>query len=594
MINLKKICSNNLFMLSYVFKYVPLYAYLSIIIETIAIVLTNIINVFAVKYIIDIFQNGQPFNKVLLFILVLLGISVLVKLLVTYVNVAMRPIAAEVLSQKIQMELFGYIMEIPVLLYDNPDFYNDFLLTSQQAEDRAIQVFDTIKDMIKYFFVMLMFIIFSLIVERYGIIFVGVSTAISIISNLYIQKTNYKHFLELIPLLRKREYYSKVLREKDYSKELKLTSIRKKIVDYYLDVSEKIKKNFKFYFERYYIPINIFDEFVGNNFLISILYSSLIAYKTVVEKSMNIGTFSALMTSVWSLNAVLLNFSNTIILYAGHSEFVEKLRKNIDLYKKNEKKNKLEKLDEILSVSIRNGSFKYNELDKFILSNINFNIKQGEKAVILGKNGSGKSTLIKLIAGLYEVGNGEVLINGININRYEKKTFCSKIACLFQDYQIYSYSLAENVKLDTIENTDIPRILECLEYVGFDKDVLNNIDKDMSNRFSNTGLNLSGGEEQKIALARVLFRNSSFILLDEPLTKMDIFNNAIIDEMFSDKSKTVIVVTHDLSQAIKADKICLLENGEIVEQGTHEELLKNDGKYATYWKTQAGQYTEVN
>ena len=244
-----------------------------------------------------------------------------------------------------------------------------------------------------------------------------------------------------------------------------------------------------------------------------------------------------------------------------------------------------------ISVEFRNVWFKYPTSSKYVLKNINFKIEAEDTIAIVGKNGAGKTTLIKLIARLYDVSKGEILINGINIKEYDINSLRKNISALFQDYDKLDFlSVKENVifadpynrhgswqeALKQADAWDFVKHLPAKEGTLLDK------------RWRN-GVNISGGQWQKIALARIFYRRSGLLILDEPTASIDAVAEAkIFKRVFKFiKKKTVILVSHRFSTIKKADKIFVLNNGKIVEIGTHEELMRLKGYYFEMYQVQA-------
>jgi len=242
-----------------------------------------------------------------------------------------------------------------------------------------------------------------------------------------------------------------------------------------------------------------------------------------------------------------------------------------------------------------NPAFKYPESNRFILKNFNLAISNGEKASLVGENGAGKSTLIKLILRFYDVTEGEILINGVNIKEINLNDWHKKIGALFQDFIKYQFTLKENVIYGNLaKRNDISAIKETIQKAGVDsylKDLPNGIDQIVGKTFED-GVDLSGGQWQKLALARVFFRDASILILDEPTSAIDakaeyeIFQN--VQKL--QKDKTVVIISHRFSTVRHADRILVLEEGKILEEGNHDELMKKKGLYAELFEIQAQGY----
>ncbi len=236
------------------------------------------------------------------------------------------------------------------------------------------------------------------------------------------------------------------------------------------------------------------------------------------------------------------------------------------------------------SIILDNVSYKYQYSEGYAIKNVQLNIKKGTKVAIVGLNGSGKTTLIKIIAGLLEPSNGKISVFGIGAKRLEKKLFTS----VFQDFCRYKESLEYNVKISDTEKNDDNRMNKALKKSGFSKDI--GKEELLAKEFG--GVDLSGGEWQKLAIARALYRDSDVMIFDEPTSAIDALSESKMYKQLQllSKGKTCFFVTHRLGSVLFSDLILYMENGEIIEKGSHEELIRAGGKYKEFWEIQAGLY----
>lgn len=244
-------------------------------------------------------------------------------------------------------------------------------------------------------------------------------------------------------------------------------------------------------------------------------------------------------------------------------------------------------------IEFKNVSFKYPNTESYALKNINIKINNGEHLAVVGRNGSGKTTFIKLMCRLYDVTDGEILINGINIKEYSKESIINLYSVVFQDFQMFSIPLKDNVCAD--EECDRDRLYNCLE----NSNVLDRVEQ-MPNKektylykdIDENGVEISGGEAQKLALARALYKDSPVVILDEPTAALDpVAENEIYNRFnsFVD-NKTAIYISHRLSSCAFCTRIAVFDKSQLVETGTHQELLNANGKYSELWNAQAKYY----
>lgn len=244
-------------------------------------------------------------------------------------------------------------------------------------------------------------------------------------------------------------------------------------------------------------------------------------------------------------------------------------------------------------IEFKNVSFKYPGSDNYSLKNINLKINNGEHLAVVGRNGSGKTTFIKLMCRLYDVTEGEILINGVNIKNYTEKSINKLYSVVFQDFQMFSLPVSVNISADN--EYDRERMLDCLEQANIKDRILKMPKKETTYLYKNidkAGVEISGGEAQKLALARALYKDSPIVILDEPTAALDpVAENEIYNRFNSFvENKTAIYISHRLSSCVFCSRIAVFDNAELVETGTHSQLLENKGNYSELWNAQAQYY----
>lgn len=246
-------------------------------------------------------------------------------------------------------------------------------------------------------------------------------------------------------------------------------------------------------------------------------------------------------------------------------------------------------------IEFRNVSFRYPGSKEYALKNFSLEFKVGEKLAIVGRNGSGKTTMIKLLCRLYDPDEGEILINGVDIKKFRHDEYSKLFSVVFQDYVLFSLMLAENVAADKEYDSD--KVRQCLKDADFDEQLANlgekGIESFLYKDYTDEGVEISGGEAQKIAIARAIYKEAPFVLLDEPTAALDPIAEAEVYNNF-DKiagNKTAIYISHRLSSCRFCDKIAVFDKGNLVQTGSHEELLADkEGVYAALWNAQAKYY----
>ena len=248
-------------------------------------------------------------------------------------------------------------------------------------------------------------------------------------------------------------------------------------------------------------------------------------------------------------------------------------------------------------IEFRNVGFTYEGSDKPVLKNLNFKIKAGEKIALVGNNGAGKTTIVKLLCGLYPPTEGEILVDGQSIDEIGIDKYQDKISVLFQDTTPISFSIAENVCGCDISQIDKERLDSCLKAAGIYEKIQSLPKKENSyitQTLEDDGILLSGGETQKLLLAKAMYKDGPFLILDEPTSALDPIAESKIYEEYNEMSldKTSIFISHRLASTKFCDKIMFLDGGQIVETGSHDELIKKGGKYREIFDIQSHYYTE--
>lgn len=360
---------------------------------------------------------------------------------------------------------------------------------------------------------------------------------------------------------------------------------------------EKMKKTQDKLIEDYVKPIKkyTFWSILANGFIPLVIFFAIKHFLGLIFiKKFTLGDFTLFLNTLFTFSGqisnVLLNFGS---LYENDL-FVEDYFKLIDLKNTTQrKKSALSPAKEFSLIELKNVSFTYPKSEKQALKDINLKIKKGENIAIVGKNGAGKTTLIKLLLGFYHPTKGEILIDGVNLKEIDLGWWWSQIGVLFQDFAKYYLSLKENIYFGRIEKIEEKQIVEALKKAQ-GEDLLKNkkgLDQILG-RWFEEGKEISVGQWQKVAIARALYRNAPLLILDEPTSNIDPESEEkIFDHLLSlYREKTLLFISHRFSTVRNADKIYVIDEGKIIEQGTHQQLLHLNGRYAQFFKTQKKGY----
>lgn len=591
----ERVIQNNLFIVKYLARYTPVFLLMTFLVSAIHEVVVFFEHTYCIKYLTDIIQYNGPFYNVVRYISIMTVLVVLKILLVKYYNEYLQPKAKEKLHKQMNMELYDKAVKLDLACYDNPAFYNDFVWSISEATKRIDQTIDYLFQLAGCITVIFTTGTLFIMLNSVGLIFVAVSFALTIIVNISLNKLRYKMDAELIPEQRKRNYINRVFYLADYAKEIRLSNVAEKLKSDFNktngDMYGIIDKN-----SRKQVLLGFLSDYVFSGFILDGLYISYLLFIAVVRKAISYGSIIALFNSSWNLKSRLQRMTSLIPLFQQNSLYIERIRTFLEYEEVVRNCENPETVPETpCSLELRNVSFSYSESSKKVLKNISLSIKPCEKIAFVGYNGAGKTTLTKLLMRLYDVSEGEILLNDVNIKNYGLESYRNSMKAVFQDYQMFAASIAENVIMDEVSGIPGETIVKALEDSGF-KDKLMSLEKGinthLTREFDETGINISGGEAQKIAISRVFAKSCQLIILDEPSSALDPISEYNLNEAMLEaaKNKTVIFISHRLSSTRMADRIYMLENGSIIEEGSHDELMALGGKYAEMFNLQAEKY----
>jgi ATP-binding cassette subfamily B protein len=356
----------------------------------------------------------------------------------------------------------------------------------------------------------------------------------------------------------------------------------------------KYDRNFRNAINPHMIKV-IIARFIN---LLAFAYTQYITLSQVFVHLLSVGQFTLIfqqsLTMSLGAEQILSEYSSTAI----RTKYLEKFFEFLEVEKVISSPENPVRIPDSPSPAIiefKNVSFKYPKTDRYILKNFNLTIQPGEKIAIVGENGAGKSTLIKLLMRFYDVTDGEILVNGVNIRNVNLDEWHAKVGALFQDFIKYQFTFKENVYFGNLDENKNEKLLKhAIEQSGaeaFLKDLPERYDQVVGKMFDK-GIDLSGGQWQKLALARAFFRNAPFLILDEPTSAIDAKAEYEIFQRVQhlQKDKTVLIISHRFSTVRNADRILVIDEGRIVEEGNHEKLMKKKGLYAELFNIQAQGY----
>lgn len=387
-------------------------------------------------------------------------------------------------------------------------------------------------------------------------------------------------------------YYNKTAGDFKAGKEIRLFNLKDMILNAYKNVINK-RKSFSLR------AVNKTFRKSLLSVLILIFAQGIFAYTLILSfKNGSVDTGSFLMYLTLMLQFVLLAdraIEDYEFFVVNQTIYVENMYDLLETDKLSSDHGTRDKLSGAVDIEFRNVTFAYPNTDKKILDNLSFKIAKNETIALVGNNGEGKSTIINLLVRLYRPDEGEILLNGVNINEFKEEELYKMFACIFQQVNIYPYTLGNNISMQ--ETYDLERAKRAIEDVGLKERIeeeKNAYERNMSHEVAKDALELSGGQEQKLAISRAVYKDSPILILDEPTANLDALAEHEIYSKLNDlrEDRTSIYISHRLSSTKFCDRIILLKGGKIFEEGTHDELMKKKGEYYEMFTIQGKYYTK--
>lgn len=583
--------SKNFKVLRLVFKFCPQLLYLSII-YIICAVLTSVLKVYLISVAITHVLEGKEFIGLVTKVLFIL----IVELICLFGHVLyedyFEPRYRNVYVKKIQTHLFKKVRQIDMLEYDNPVFYNKFSRALRDSQWRGFRVYRTFIDFIKSICISLALGTYIIIADPVLIVVILLSSFVAILSINEVHKLWYKLYKENETEHRFSWYINRTFYNVKYAAEIKTTNVPNLLIEKYKDSVKQIEKTSLKYYKKmapHQSIFHIFDTLVAQGG--TYIYLGYRLFNGFIK----VADFSSSINATTSFYNNFMQAITTITTLKEHARYIDDFLWVMDYVPTIEKDEGIN-IEEFSGIKLENIYFKYHESKDYVINDLSFNLNRGDKIAIVGHNGSGKTTLIKLILKFYQLQEGTMYINGINYNEVNPFSLRKNMAVVFQDYQIYAVSIAENILMRKVKSKeDEENVYKALDKVGLlekVKSLKDGIYTEMTREFDVSGESFSGGERQRIVVARVFASNADLYILDEPTASLDPLAEEKINKLIlsTAKDKTIIIIAHRLSTVVDTDKIYLMKQGTFTEIGTHQELLSLNGDYALMFNTQKHLY----
>ena len=490
------------------------------------------------------------------------------------------------IREKVQIDLADVIKSIPFDEYNQPKTLDEYNRIFQNAADQMMNVCSSVSALFGHVLALVMIFSYVCTIDVLAAFISFIPFLALLITGKIMAKLNFQMVTSTTISERKKAYAKRVFYLPQYVKEIRLTGISNEVKRIYREGSDGNIKQFKKIGTKMAF-VGIVEAFFNDAFIV-ILSLSYVVIKMQSNSTLFIGDFIGLSQGItffsWNLGDLgddLRSFMESIPHIKEFRYFIKRAEKikqlSIDIHK-----------DFVLS--LEHVSYRYKSSDFLALDDISLTIKKGEKIAIVGENGSGKTTLVSVIMNLLQPSVGRVTWNNITLDDITDESKKNFFVSLFQDFNLYPFTIKENVVMGNPNITD-DKIEEALDEVQLNE-IVQDISRYYTNEFDERGINLSGGQKQRLASLRILTSDAPFIILDEPTSALDVLAEEKLYKLIAEKFKkrTVLFISHKLSTTSFADKIIFLKNGRINEFGTHKELMKLGGEYSELYQMQASRY----
>lgn len=554
---------------------------------------------FTMNYVLTVAEEGGDFRKILWCMGILMAAIAVSTVTFAIYKHYVLPRGKQTLYQALRMEIYEKAKEIDLSCYDDKDFYENFILATEETDrclDRFL-VFET--SIIARSVGLVCTIIFCIYINPVALLVMAATLPFELFCAVQENRKTVEARMERLPHEQQREYGNRVFYLSDYAGELRLyPQMKEKCRSEYAEENHKIEEVNKKYGKSLFI-YGLLREGIFARFVKEGVIWTMLLYQMLVLRVLSGAQLVTSRSCIWRGSNYVEIVIASLRTVAENSAYIYRIREFLQMEPTIVSEENESVPEGGGSLSVEHVDFGYFP-EKPVLKDITFSIRPGQKIALVGYNGSGKTTLVKLLLRLYDPDAGKICYHGKDIRNYQVMSYRRCIGSVFQDFKLYAATLKENVLMDVEdgsreENYLVEQALYDAHFTLEDNRLSYQIETPLTTEFEKEGINLSGGEAQKVAIARTLYRKQNLIIMDEPSSALDPLAEYRLNQELNEiaKDKTVIFISHRLSTVRDADCIYMMENGRIVETGTHEELLMQNGKYAAMWTVQAKLYADT-
>ena len=544
------------------------------------------------RRIVDALDQGQGFRPILGFILISGVAFCACSIYSNYVENVVYPLETNRLFGGIYKKLYEKAKNVELRCYEDSDFYNRYTMAMDGAEEKVTAIIRGILGTLIGSVSVTVVFWFMYEIDHYAILFIISPLLGNFLFGNLKNKYEFKRYQEQAPNEKVLNYVSRMMYLPDGAKEIRLSEVFSLMKKQYHEATQRnVKVAVKYAFS------NASLSFLRITFTFTVIFEGVLLYaiyRKQVTGSITLAQLTIMTSLMVAMTWILIRVFESIMEILKNGVFINNLRgflEYVETIPQDQDGEMPEK--EFRSIEFRNVSFSYNE--EQTIQDLSFVITKGQSVALVGHNGAGKTTIIKLLLRLYDPTSGTIFYNGRDIREYNLKAYRELFATTFQDFQMFGMTIKENVLMGRHYEREEEMVIDALKKAGVYEKVLsleNGIDTMMTKEFDENGAVLSGGETQKIAVARTFVKDAPMKIFDEPSSALDpIAEYELFQNIMKEGSDhTMLFISHRLSSVKNCDKVFMLEKGHLIEEGAHDELIAADGSYAQMYKKQAMNY----
>ncbi|MBD9201880.1 MAG: ABC transporter ATP-binding protein [Eubacterium ventriosum] len=570
------------------------------LIKPIGDIVGTLLNSYAPKYVLSFIEDDLPFNTIIMYTVIICLIMMILDVISTtcYNSFEFEYRKTEGYVEKKRMDK---LFHTDFKNMESPDFL-DYAQRAKTALNRGKGFHGVLYQSRNFIAQGTLMILSAALIGIQNllmmIIFIVISFGIVKISSFFTKRDKIKFSDAMAPTWRKMNYLESTTKNFDFAKDIRLFNMSNAFFNQLSGVNETYKElNRKHHNRMVLWEVSLGSVLIVQKILMYtwLVYNVVTGAYQISDFVLYVGLVSTFHASVGYVNWIYSDMRTNSLMINDYRNFVnwKEDRETAD-----EKDGHITEINlDKFEFRFENVSFKYPGHDNYVLKNVNLTIKNGAKLAVVGVNGAGKTTFIKLMMKLYEPSEGRILLNDVDIKEYNREEYFKLFSPVFQNVECFAMPIYQNISFAEEDKTDMNKINEVLEQSGLSEKI-NSYEKGIHTNllkiFDKEGIDLSGGEKQRLAMARALYKEGKVIILDEPTAALDALAEDRMYREFENMihGKTAVFISHRLGSTRFCDKIAMFEDGTIVEEGTHEELMAKNGKYAYMFGIQSQYYDE--